>query len=129
MSDIKRYEITWNAHEDAPVLSVEIDHSICTDASLHQINNFFINAEERYLDSDSDITATVLKMLAVFCFTEQTGPTGRWEAKELMAGLMVMFETGAIEGWPPMDGSEGIKILGCDSPGVYYDDMEVEEVS
>ncbi|HAF2130141.1 TPA: hypothetical protein G9F27_004412 [Salmonella enterica] len=41
MKEIKRYEITWNAHEDAPVLTVEIDHSICTDKLLHQINNFF----------------------------------------------------------------------------------------
>ncbi|EGX0283414.1 DUF2528 family protein [Salmonella enterica] len=76
MSDVKRYEIIWDAHEDAPVLTVEIDHSICTDKLLHQINNFFINAEDRYLD-----------------------------------------------------GSEGIKILACDVPGVNYDDMEVEEVS
>ncbi|EKQ0889046.1 DUF2528 family protein [Salmonella enterica] len=125
MSDIKRYEITWNAHEDAPVLTVEIDHSKCTDELLHQINNFFINAEDRYLDSDCDITATVLKMLAATCFTEQTGPTGDWNTQ----GLIALFEDGNMEGWPPMDGSEGIKILGCDSPGVCYDDMEVEEVS
>ncbi|MGG5965272.1 DUF2528 family protein [Salmonella enterica] len=125
MSDVKRYEITWNAHEDAPVLTVEIDHAICTDESLHQINNFFINAEDRYLASDCDITATVLKMLAVSCFTEQAGPTGGWNAE----GLITMFDKGNMEGWPPMDGSEGIKILGCDSPGACYDDMEVEEVS
>ncbi|ECG8630031.1 DUF2528 family protein [Salmonella enterica subsp. salamae] len=125
MSDVKRYEITWNAHEDTPVLTVEIDHSICTDKLLHQINNFFINAEDRYLDSDCDVTATVLKMLAVSCFTEQTGPTGGWNAE----GLITMFDKGNMEGWPPMDGSEGIKILACDVPGVHYDDMEVEEVS
>ncbi|EAP1704750.1 DUF2528 family protein [Salmonella enterica] len=124
MSDIKRYEITWCAHEDAPVLTVEIDHSICTDGSLHQINNFFVSAEDRYLSSDCDITATVLKMLAVSCFTEQTGPTGGWGAQ----GLINLFKS-EFEGWPPMDGSEGIKILACDVPGVNYDDMEVDEVS
>ncbi|EBF2169437.1 DUF2528 family protein [Salmonella enterica] len=123
MSETRRYEITWNAHEDAPVLTVEIDHSICTDASLHQINNFFINAEDRYLDSDCDITATALKMLAVFCFTEQTYQG--WNAE----GLIDLFKDGNVEGWPPMDGSEGIKILACDVPDVYCDDMEVEEVS
>ncbi|EAP7663001.1 DUF2528 family protein [Salmonella enterica] len=125
MSDVKRYEITWNAHEDTPVLTVEIDHSICTDKLLHQINNFFINAEDRYLNCDCDITATVLKMLAAICFSEQAGPTGDWNTY----GLICQFEDGNYEGWPPMDGSEGIKILGCDSPGVRYDDMEVEEVS
>ncbi|EJP7252477.1 DUF2528 family protein [Salmonella enterica] len=122
MSDTKRYEITWNAHEDAPVLTVEIDHSICTDVSLHQINNFFINAEDRYLDSGCDITVTVLEMLAVFCFTEQTYQG--WNAE----GLIDLFKDGNVEGWPPMDGSEGIKILACDVPSVHYDDMEVEEV-
>ncbi|EJI5073113.1 DUF2528 family protein [Salmonella enterica] len=125
MSDVKRYEITWTAHGDAPVFTVEIDHSICTDKSLHQINNFFINAEDRYLDNDCNITVTVLKMLAAMCFTEQTGPTGDWNTQ----GLIALFEDGNMEGWPPMDGSEGIKILGCDSTGVCYDDMEVEEVS
>ncbi|EFO5840298.1 DUF2528 family protein [Salmonella enterica] len=124
MSETRRYEITWNAHEDAPVLTVEIDHSICTDASLHQINNFFINAEDRYLESDCDITVTVLKMLAATCFTEQTGPTGGWNAQ----GLITLFEGGDMEGWPPMNGSEGIRILACDVPGVNYDDMVVEEV-
>lgn len=123
MKEIKRYEITWNAHEDAPVLTVEIDHSICIDKLLHQINSFFINAEDRYLDSDCDITVTVLKMLAVFCFTEQT-------YQGLNAyGLIDMFKAGDVEGWPPMDGSAGIKILGCDAPGVNYDDMGVEEIS
>ncbi|EAA3660664.1 DUF2528 family protein [Salmonella enterica] len=124
MSETRRYEITWNAHEDAPVLTVEIDHSICTDALLHQINNFFINAEDRYLESDCDITATVLKMLAATCFTEQTGPTGGWNAQ----GLIALFEGSDMEGWPPMNGSEGIRILACDVPGVNYDDMVVEEV-
>ncbi|EEN5589304.1 DUF2528 family protein [Salmonella enterica] len=125
MSDVKRYEITWNAHEGAPVLTVEIDHAICTDASLHQINNLFINAAERRVNCGFDITVTVLKMLAAACFTEQIGPIGDWNTQ----GLIAQFEGGNMEGWPPMDGSEGIKILGCDSPGVCYDDMEVEEVS
>ncbi|HAT1685139.1 TPA: DUF2528 family protein, partial [Klebsiella oxytoca] len=92
MSNVKRYEITWHAHEDAPVLTVEIDHAICTDKLLHQINHFFINAEDRLLNNDGDITITVLKMLAVTCFTEQTGPTGGWNAK----GLIAMFENGNI---------------------------------
>ncbi|EHF4788497.1 DUF2528 family protein [Salmonella enterica] len=123
MSDVKRYEITWCAHEDAPVLTVEIDHSICTDGSLHQINNFFVSAEDRYLSSDCDITATVLKMLAVSCFTEQSYQG--WNTE----GLIDLFKDGNVEGWPPMDGREGIKILACDVPGVNYDDMEVDEVS
>ncbi|CAI2419781.1 DUF2528 family protein [Serratia liquefaciens] len=64
MTTIKQYEITWNAHEDAPVLTVEIDHDICTYEHLHQINNFFCGHKHRLSDNDGDITVTVLKMLA-----------------------------------------------------------------
>lgn len=120
MTDVKHYEITWDAHEDCPVLTVEIDHDICTDAILCNINAFFINAADRLRDSDGDITSTVLKMLAATCFTEQTG----WNAE----GLISLFDNGNMEGWPPVDGSCGIKILACDVPGVNYNDMTVEEV-
>lgn len=125
MSDVKRYEITWNAHDDMPVLTVEIDPAVCTIETLENINNFFINAQDRLDEADGDVIATFLKMLAATCFTEQTGPTGDWNTQ----GLIALFEDGNMEGWPPMDGSEGIKILGCDVPGVCYDDMIVEEVS
>ncbi|EKZ9425950.1 DUF2528 family protein [Salmonella enterica] len=125
MSDVKRYEIIWNAHDEMPVLTVEIDPAVCTIETLENINNFFINAQARLDEADGDVIATVLKMLAAACFTEQTGPTGDWNTR----GLIDLFKDGNMEGWPPMDGSEGIKILGCDSPGVRYDDMIVEEVS
>lgn len=125
MKQIKRYEIIWNAHEDCPVLTVEINPAICTIETLESINNFFINGTDRLEDSDGDIIVTVLKMLAATCFTEQTGPTGGWNAE----GLISLFDNGNMEGWPPVDGSCGIKILACDVPGVNYDDMTVEEIS
>ncbi|EMY2901226.1 DUF2528 family protein [Salmonella enterica] len=125
MSDIKRYEITWSAHMSAPVLAVEIDPAICTTETLENINNFFINARDRLYDSGDDIIVAVLKMLGSVCFTEQTGPTGDWNAQ----GLIDLFKDGEMEGWPPLDGSYGIRILSCDTPDVSYEDMEVAEVS
>ncbi|CAI1063189.1 DUF2528 family protein [Serratia marcescens] len=119
MTAIKQYEITWNAHEDAPVLTVEIDHDICTYEHLHQINNFFIGHKHRLSDNDGDITVTVLKMLAAECFVQQVSEG--WNAY----GLICQFKDGNNEGWPPMDGSNGIKIISCDVPGVNWDDMEV----
>lgn len=107
------------------MLTVEINPAICTIETLESINNFFINATDRLEDSDGDIIVTVLKMLAATCFTEQTGPSGGWNAE----GLISLFDNGNMEGWPPMDGSYGIRILACDVPGVNYDDMTVEEVS
>ncbi|HBB6981321.1 TPA: DUF2528 family protein [Salmonella enterica subsp. enterica serovar Napoli] len=125
MSDVKRYEITWIGHISAPVLTVEINPAVCTIETLENINNFFINAEDRLYDSGSDIIVTVLKMLAAICFCEQVGPTGGWNTQ----GLIDQFKDGNMEGWSPMDGSYGIRILACDIPAVNDDDMEVEEVS
>ncbi|WP_369436604.1 DUF2528 family protein [Serratia marcescens] len=120
MNTIKRYDITWNAHEDSPVLIVEIDHSVCTNEHLHQINNFFCEHEYRLTANDGDIVVTVLKMLAVECFAMQV--TEGWNAY----GLICQFKDGNNEGWPPMDGSQGIKIISCDVPEVNWDDMDVE---
>lgn len=125
MSIIKRYEIAWTAHEGYPTLTVEINPAICTDKLLHEINNFFIGGECRLQDSDGCISTAVLKMLAAQCFYQQSGPNGNWNAQ----GLIEQFENGNIEGWPPMDGSAGIKIIDCDTPDINDEDMSVLEVS
>ncbi|EBI0307127.1 DUF2528 family protein [Salmonella enterica] len=123
MSDAMCYEITWTKYESKPALIVEIDHSICTDELLHQINNFFIGAEERYQDNNCDITATVLKMMAETCF-DQTDSAGYWSER----GVVDLVD-GNMEGWPPLNGSKGIRILSCDVPIEDWINMEVEEVS
>jgi hypothetical protein len=123
MSNIKHYLISWNAHEDTPVLKVEIDHDICTDEHLHQINNFFINHKCRLAECEGDITEVVLRMLGQLCFPMQVAEG--WNTY----GLICEFKDGNIEGWPPMDGTHGIKILRCDVPAVGWEDMEVKEIT
>lgn len=124
MSSVKNYKIIWLAHEDQPELHVEIDHAICTDDFLHGMNGFFCGEKERLSDSNGDVTAAVLKLLATTCFSEQAGPGGGWNTK----GIISLFNDGEFEGYPPMDGSKGIKILRCDVPGIYYGDCEVTEL-
>lgn len=60
MPNIKRYEIDydWKAN-----VTVEIDHDIVTDDALHELNNFWSNAEWRVEQHDGVLNA-VLKMLA-----------------------------------------------------------------
>ncbi|WP_428959425.1 DUF2528 family protein [Salmonella enterica] len=137
MSDVKRYEITWNAykgilikaHKGAAVLTVEIDHSICTDEILHTINNSFDGAEERLINSNRNITIAALKLLARACFLEHFSSIGFLDARELINQLRECATFSNYECWPPMDGSKGIKILDCSIPWVWEEDMEVEEVS
>lgn len=47
MNIITRYDITWEAHEDGPVLTVEINPAVCTLDTLFGINDAFDHADER----------------------------------------------------------------------------------
>ncbi|ECG5643204.1 DUF2528 family protein [Salmonella enterica subsp. enterica serovar Poona] len=137
MSDIKRYEITWNAYKGtlikarkgAAVLTVEINHSICTDEILHTINNSFDGVEERLIDSNRNITIAALKLLASACFLEHFLSAGFLNTQELINQLRGCATSSNYKCWPPMDGSKGIKILDCSIPWVWEEDMDVEEVS
>ena len=64
----------------------------------------------------------VLKLLAKVCFGEMA--SSFWTVD----GLIRWFETDT-EGWPPMDGSSGIKILRCDYVEFEAEDMTIEQSS
>ncbi|EBP0137052.1 DUF2528 family protein [Salmonella enterica] len=137
MSDVKRYEITWTAykgcltkpHKGAAVLTVEIDHSICTDDILQIINNGHGAYGETLDDSNGNITIAALKTLAVSCFCEYFESLISHHTQDLIDQLWERTTSGELKDWPLMDGREGIKILDCSIPWVWYEDMEVEEVS
>lgn len=107
--NIKRYKISYDWSFD---MVVEIDHDIMTDEKLHEINNFWSDAEERYERADDNIIKAVLMMLAAKAF----GMTfSHWD----VAGAFDWKKGRGEEGWPSMDGSDGIKI-------VYIDDIEFD---
>ncbi|MBR7777400.1 DUF2528 family protein [Undibacterium rugosum] len=118
MSNIKKYKVTYDLFD----LYVEIDHEVMTDEKLHEINNFWGNATYRFKSQNKgDITATVLKLLASEVFRQSVTS---WNPID-------QFEWGkgkGIEGWPSMDGSDGIKITHVDELFFDADEMTIEIV-
>ena len=119
MPNIKRYEIDydWKAN-----VTVEIDHDIVTDDALHELNNFWSNAEWRVEQHDGVLNA-VLKMLArEIIFIQFTAPY-------TIDRIIKQFDWDSgngQEGWPPMDGSHGIKIIDTEDLDIDYDDMSIK---
>lgn len=112
---IKTYKATYA--EDFDML-IEIDHDVMTEANLHEINNFWGGAERRLADSDTVLLA-VLKNL---CVTFMDESVQRLDP-------MASFKNGDVEGWPPLDGSQGIKVLKFDAFGFEDGRVEIEEVT
>ncbi|TQI78729.1 uncharacterized protein DUF2528 [Serratia fonticola] len=113
---IKRYGINWFGTLD---LIVEIDHDIMTEEKLHQINNFWTDSKGRLTDEDGNILHVVLKILGRRCFHLCTADW--FDGSELAA----KFDE---EGWPPMDGSHGIRIIDCDELEFDVSDITVSEI-
>ncbi|ECX7396387.1 DUF2528 family protein, partial [Escherichia coli] len=103
MSNIKKYIIDydWKAS-----IEIEIDHDVMTEEKLHQINNFWSDSEYR-LNKHGSVLNAVLIMLAQHALLIAI-------SSDLNAyGVVCEFDWNdgnGQEGWPPMDGSEGIRI-------------------
>lgn len=120
----KVYVIDWNGDFE---VKVEVDHAIMTDKILHEINNFWSEAESRLDDNDGDICVSVLKMLASVCMSEIL------QNQYTVEGIINQFDWDAtfgqrgIEGWPKMDGSAGIKIVDVEEVCFFEEWMTVRE--
>jgi hypothetical protein len=102
----KQYQLTY---ADGYDMTVEVDHSILTDEKAHELNNFWSGAQDRIDRRRGDIIETVLTMLCV-------------EFMQLSVEHLdpeAAFNNGEVEGWPPLDGSWGIKL-------VHYEPFEFE---
>lgn len=115
MSAIKRYTVSYDDRFD---MVVEIDHDILTDAKLHEINDFWSDAEDRVRDERGNITKVVLKLLAARAFVLTLTS---FDAIKAFSGK------NGQEGWPAMDGSEGIKIVRIDEVVFEASDLDVTE--
>lgn len=121
LANIKRYEIDYDGKAN---VTVEIDHDIVTEANLHELNNFWSNAEWRVEKHDGVLNA-VLKMLAAQVIQIQ------FTAGYTTPGLIRQFDWDSgngQEGWPPMDGSQGIKIIDTEDLEIDYDDMSIKSI-
>jgi hypothetical protein len=107
----RRYTISYDWTFDAVV---DIDHDVCTDALLHEINNFWSGAEERLDRADDDVCKAVLTMLGLQLFRDtitDLAPERMWR-------------TNAPEGWPKLDGSHGITLVSLD-----YFELDEDEIT
>ncbi len=110
MSNIKQYKLT--SFDDFTVV-IEIDHDKCTEELLTEINNFWSGHEDRLNEADGNLLHAVLGIIY----------RRTWWTLAEMGGLAwvddMVKEFGKMEGWPPMDGSFGIKF-------VSFDDVEFD---
>lgn len=110
-------------------LTVEIDHDLLTDAGLHEINNFWSSAKQLLRDHDGNVLHAVLDRLftAIIRIQMSEGFT--------VDGLIQFFDysnrdwRGDTEGWPKMDGTEGIKIIETDDLDLSDFSLDFYEVS
>lgn len=105
-------------------ITVEIDPEIMGTKELQEINNFWTGANERLLDSGSIIDA-VLSMLVCEALKIQSSHNCN------LFGVVSAFDWSkgkGVEGWPKMDGSDGIKIIDID-PFYFWDhSISIESV-
>lgn len=114
MSNVKIYTIDYDWKAE---LTVEVDHDIVTDKELREINEFWSGHEHR--EEEHGLLNAVLIMLAkhVMPMVYELGYNTR--------GAVSLFDWdggNGQEGWPPMDGSQGIKITNIDVDGVFDED-------
>ncbi len=123
MSNIKKYTIDYDWKAE---LTVEIDHDIVTEQALTEINEFWSGHEYRVMKHGSVLNA-VLVMLA------QHAIPLVYEHSYNTYGAVSLFdwdEGNGQEGWPPMDGTNGFKIVGVETDGLFdSDDMTIKVIN
>lgn len=120
---VKRYRIA--DFEGTFEAIVEIDDEKISESDLHLINNFWGGAEARVLEARGDITIAVLKLLWNALWWSQAR-YGNYNVD----GVIARFASNDIEGWPPIDGRFGIKLIAVgevEPPDDYY--TTVTEIS
>lgn len=106
---------TYNLSTQDYEMAVEIDTDRMTEERLHEINRFWGDAEYRVAKSKGDVTAAVLRLL----FDAVRGLVQR--SPRALSGVLYAFAwedakgkyKDGVEGWPAMDGSDGIRIVSC----------------
>lgn len=109
---------TYTVWTDDFCLSVEVDRDLMTDERLHEINRFWGNADDLLAEADGDVFRAVLGRL----FREVRAINLEHRGLHL-EGVLHEFAwrdrrgepKSGVEGWPPLDGSEGLRLVECDA--------------
>lgn len=113
----KIYTVSYDWSFD---MVVEIDHEVCKDELLHEINDFWSDAEYRLSDADGNILHAVLKLMAQMAFRLSISD---WRDT---VSLLKESET-CPEGWPVLDGSAGITLVSIDGFEFETDEFTIKE--
>lgn len=119
MSNTKQYKLDYDWKAD---VVIEINHDIATESFFHELNDFWCESEDR-VDEDGSAFSGVMKLLAVVILQL----TVEFPNKNTN-GIKQLFKDGQ-EGWPPMDGEYGIKIVSIDSFCFDSSDFSLEEIT
>lgn len=112
--NLKQYTLEY---ADGYEITVEIDHDVLTEEKLHEINNFWCYAEDRLIRDD--VLTAVLKMFLVAWMRESC------ESFDPEAA----FNAGQVEGWLPLDGRFGMKLVHYDAFSFEADNVYVREAA
>jgi hypothetical protein len=107
-------------------ITVEVDHQLMTEKELHEINNFWSGSKSRLRNAKGSVLHAVLKMLCRGTLYIQL--TNDYN----LYGVVNEYDWkdgNGVEGWPNMDGSEGIKITAIEEFCFDSDEVDVEELA
>jgi hypothetical protein len=113
----KRYTVTYDWNFE---MVVEIDHEVCKDELLHEINNFWSDSDFRLSQADGNILHAVLKLMAQMAFRLNVSD---WRDT---ASLLKAPDT-CPEGWPVLDGSAGITLISIDDFEFDADEFTIKD--
>ena len=106
--NIKKYVINYDSKVE---IHVEIDHDVLSYEALDEINNFWSDSDSRLAEEQSVLVA-VLNRLAITVLYIQI--SNDYYTFGVVDDFDYSQRHGGVEGWPKMDGSEGIKITRVD---------------
>lgn len=102
MSIWKRYVLTYD--DTNHQVEVAVSDAPETVAMLQEINSFWSGDKERLAAANGDVLTAVLRMLCTRVLASTLTEHSAFD----------VFARGEVEGWPPLDGSSGIKLLSVD---------------
>jgi hypothetical protein len=99
-------------------VDVEIDRDLATDAILHEMNNFWANGESQLKEASGDVLLAVMKRL-------YSAMVYSCQATDIYSPDYMIQYFKQKDGWYPLDGSYGIKLIAID---VVFDEPECDEM-
>ncbi|TCS35829.1 uncharacterized protein DUF2528 [Paucimonas lemoignei] len=125
MANWSQYIMTYD--DTGHQVEVAVSDAPETLAVMGEINSFWSGDKDRLAAANGDLTVAVLKMLCTRLLAATFSEINPFDD----------FVKGKVEGWPPLDGSYGIKLLHTDhfsldgdvsiSFGPYYVGLETPQ--